>query len=443
MENLFKGALLLVMVALPPLLYAQDSYDEKEWSTYVMDLSGKRSVPENLNNIKRSGFYYIHNIQQIREKWLRVSASSDITGEDFDISIVPYKNFQNINGQYFPSSCAPLNGKKVCSNIIRLPSSASHISIVFSWPKKSLVTPENIRYHIAEDSIVTLENKNRYEEWTDLLKQKYYRSKEVDWATVHAAGLSSLAAPSGIDPLPRALWELINQLPEHRETQLFSVGTRTISKEEEPRIYPTCIQINDLTWRLDLPATYTAIGNKWYGSNQKEYIARAHECLLQPGAAKWIVNLTEQTAGNIHTVIAALAPLLGNTSNLYRKNAAGELKTLNLNNVGIGSNGQAYTSRPIVIPPYNGQADFIVDKHCGEHLCGDIVMTIKGNGRLLGQASATPSVSNELFVINKEIQLQLTTHWLTDSEGKIFTQIQPDVLLNEQGIEKALLGELK
>jgi hypothetical protein len=378
----------------------------------------------------------------VRGKWLRVSATSDINAEDFMISLLPYDvNAQSINNDYFPTTCTPVDGIKICSNLIWLTPLISNIGVAFSWPNKSLVTPENIRYQVAEATTVTTDNENRYKTWVGLLKHKYYRTKEVDWEKAYAAGLSTLASPRGIDPLPRAIWEVINRLPEHSKTNLHLIDNRTITKELEARVYPTCIQIDDLTWRLDLPATYTAVGNKWYPSNPQEYISRAHDCLSQPNAGKWIVNLTEQTAGNALIPIAALAPLLRNTPVTHRKNSAGDLTVTALNNFSISGNEKDHLKWKTAFPSYKGKIDFIVDKHCGENVCSTITLAIKGNGRLLGQASNTLSISNELIDINSEIKLQLTTHWQTDKDGNIYTHIQPDVVLNEQGIEKALLGE--
>jgi len=445
MASYFKNiTLLLLALSISTLIHAQDTYNSKDWSTYVMDLSGKKSAPKNLNNDKRNGFYYIYTLDQLHGKWLRVSASTDINTDDFMISLQPYDaNSEKANNDYFPSTCTPVDGVKICSNLLWLTPQTSKIAVTFSWPKKSLATPENIKYQIAEAGEVTVDNENKYKTWVNLLKQKYYRTKDVDWEKVYAAGLSNLASPSGIDPLLRAIWAAINQLPEHTKTHLLLMDSRKISKELEARIYPTCIQIDDSTWRLDLPSTHTAIGNKWYTSNSQEYISRAHECLSQPGAGKWIVNLTELTAGYTLVPIAALAPLLGNIPVAHTKNAAGEITATTLTNFGISTNDKPHFEWKTAFPPYKGKIDFIVDKHCGENICDAVVLAIRGNGRILGQASNALSISNELFDINDEVKLQLTTHWLTDKDGKIYTQIQPDVVLDEQDIEKALLGELR
>lgn len=445
MANCFRYLLLSVgLIAFSHLTHGQDTYKGNDWSNYIMDLSGKKSTPKNLNNSKRDGFYFIHDTGQIQGKWLRVSASNNVNADDFHISILPYNtNSQNLNTDYFPTTCIPVNGQKTCSNLIWLPPLTSKIGVLFSWPKKILVTPENIRYQIAETTAVTTDNENRYKTWVNLLKQKYYRTKEVDWEKAYAAGLNTLAAPNGIDPLPRALWEVVSQLPERTQTHLLLIGTRKIDEALEARVYPTCIQIDTSTWRLDLPATYTAIGNKWYPSNPQKYISRAHECLSQPNADKWIVNLTEQTAGNTLISIAALAPLLGNTPIIYRKAPTGERIETNLYNFSVSTQGKDHLQWKTAFSPYKGKIDFIVDKYCGENICGAIALATKGRGRLLGQVSSTHSISNEIIEINNEIKLQLTTHWLTDKEGKIYTHVQPDVVLDEHGIEKALLGEMQ
>lgn len=148
----------------------------------------------------------------------------------------------------------------------------------------------------------------------------------------------------------------------------------------------------------------------------------------------WVVDLRENTGGNMYPMIAGLGPLIGNGE-------AGYFATPANKNPWFYRDGKCGTGKTTVVTvsnPYtlNNTRPKIAVLIGGSTASSGEMTTIsfigKPNARLFGQPSTGLTTANGMYKLPDQSTLLLASSYCTDRNGKTYMgKIQPDVLVGE------------
>lgn len=384
--------------------------------------------------------YQIPVNTQLKNQWLRVSIEAESENQATNIWMWLENNAQHNLFRWIFPQCHSTANKYICSNTLWI-SSGDHLKIRLNWPDTSQ-PPSNIHAEIAKPQPVSPSRAANYQAYFQEIKNHYYRSKEVNWEQAYSAGFSALSSPADTDPVPHSISQLMAQLPDTSHMQILAkpFGSNT-TNNQQPQ-YPECQQLNDNTYRLDLPGTAQGPGVEWTLTTEQEFIARAHACFARQPNARWIINLTENRGGNANLLFAALAPAFGNGVQLYYRNNQKQDYPLSIDARRIAIDGQtqiSWNSTPVYI---SGKREFAINRNCASS-CEAIALAAKTAALLVGGKTAGFTTANEVIPLNDKWQLQLTSAWMLDKQKNYWVAITPDTELDEQELANYLKSGLK
>lgn len=369
-------------------------------------------------------------LKTVEGQWLRASASTKASSPDFFVWFHVFDKADRPLTSILPTRCVIQGERKVCTNVAWIKPGGARVRVSFySGFLPVLVEPGIVE--IAKHTVRTSANETRFVDISQKISQLYYRGKEVDWKSVTAASATLLTAPSDIDPLPYAVSHLKDQLPGNYHSKIYRNVLLPIKSTDTPPEMPKCAKINGTTWRFDLP------GSPAKAAAYPEFIVKAHQCFAKVKPRRWLINLTENMGGDSRLLFAALAPIFGKGPQMGFRNSEGKTFVVSLDAHAVLHDQEVMMRWKKAVPTYKGKVEFVMGASCASS-CEAIAMATKGRFQLLGESSAGYTTANEAVPVSEEYSLALTSGYMVDLQGHTFTEIKPDVVLDEPKIKSLL-----
>lgn len=361
------------------------------------------------------------DLKPLEGQWVRIGATASAGAPDFWAWVHVFDADNKAMGRVMPTTCELSGKRKRCHTIAWVRPGAARLRLGFYSNFVPVeITPDSAEWAPAQ--AVTPQNLARYTALRQSIRDRYFRSGGFDW-TMSALEQGALNAPDGVDPVPHALRDLINRLPDNKHTNLL-VDNQS-APLTMPLVLPTCAQRADGSWLLHMPSTPAKM------DDNARYVEAGHDCIARAPGGKWLIDLSDHGGGNTMLTFAALAPVLGigNMMMYLLPNKNQEMLSLTRQSVIVGGNVNVQWEKKTV--PFAGSATFLIGPGCMS-ACESIAIAVKGRYKTIGQPTGGYTSVNDTIRINPSMQIALTIGMQADANGKTYDTVAPDEMLDEQ-----------
>nr|WP_295778381.1 S41 family peptidase [Rhodoferax sp.] len=369
-------------------------------------------------------------------KWIRVTSSADAKSPDFKILISILDEQSRVISKNLPTLCEIKGLRKTCITTAWIqPAGASAKVTLYSNFLPVIAVPE--KFEVALESQLRQENVSRFEDITSEMARLYFRTVEVDWPLIKSKVEGALVAPEEIDPIPYAIAQLVGRLPDSKHSAVYPT---TNEQDSKPPVLPACKELRSRgssIWRLDLPGTS--------GSQQSNslYVRAATKCFGRPKVKQWIINLTENFGGDAMVMFAALSPLFKYGALMQFQNPNGGRFVVVKSSSGISLNGKLMQRVNPAKRSLRSKVLVVVNKVCASS-CEAVAIALKGNHQIVGTSTAGFATANESLILNKRFALAITSGYMADAKGKVFSIVEPDLIITDEDITGIIkYGEIR
>lgn len=261
------------------------------------------------------------------------------------------------------------------------------------------------------------------------LRRRYHHTQAADWAAIEGWVRPMMAAPTNMDPLPVAAQAVLKLLPHNKHSFLIRTRESTPTAVAHMTDVPACERVDENTRRLTVPGAAQLTPKE-----RDVYVASAHACIhAAPPTTRWIVDLRSNDGGDMHIMVASLAPFLQHGRLMTFLKPQGVQETVSLTRRGIEVDGEltyAWTGDPAS----HAQAPIVVwiGPQCRSSCeATAIVLSQRPKTLLVGEATGGFATVNEDITINKNYSLFFTAGWLGGIDGRIVHDlVEPKVVIS-------------
>jgi hypothetical protein len=272
----------------------------------------------------------------------------------------------------------------------------------------------------------------------DIVKKHSIYAPAVNWDSVDAAlKLVAAGATTDADAAEVGTY-ILDQVRKKGDHHSFIMSASRSKQNEAENLdgrQPSARLLNEHTGYVYVPGFMSV--NK---DVQEAFAAKIQSQIRALDSANtitgWVVDLRENTGGNMYPMIAGLGPLIGNGEAGYFATSADKTPWFYRD----GKCGTGKTAVVTVRDPYtlkNGNPKIAVLIGGNTASSGEMITISfigKPNARLFGQPSTGLTTANGMYKLPDNSTLLLASSYCTDRNGKTYKEkIQPDVLIAESG----------
>jgi|GEM_PF-4824129 len=424
---------LFVSLLLPFLILVSDSSHGQEAKTgwKALDLKDWKGKSSNGNGYDLGTGWATHSLPLglVEGKWVRVIGSADANSPDFMILISVFNEQSRAINRSLPTLCETVGNRKMCSGAswIRPGGATAKVTLYSNYLPVTVVLE---KAEVAVESQVRQVNVSRFEAITSDMARLYFRTSEVDWPLIKSKVEMALQSPEDIDPIPYAVLQLLSHLPDSKHSAVYRTEGRVTG---EP-LLPLCKKLQSggvSTWRLDLPGTPSR------EQDNALYIQAANTCLARPGVRRWVINLTENSGGDAIVMFAALSQLFKAGPLMEFQNTSGGRFVVAKSSEGISINGKLNQRVKTTHRPFQGKVLVAVSKACASS-CEAVAIAMKGQHQVVGTSTAGLATANESLPLNSRFSLAITSGYMADAKGKIYSIVVPDLAVSDEVIARII-----
>ncbi len=361
-----------------------------------------------------------------RGRWLRFSAQVAHAQADVRLHLNVYRN-QALVAQQAPALCEATTGPTRCTAYVWVPPDATHVSAPI-WASASATRVSDARLHSAVQTQSTKSSDERLDAFLIELRRRYHHTQDANWAAIEAWVRPMMVAPMDMDPLPIAAQVVLRLLPHNKHSFLIRTRERTPPAIAQTTEVPTCEPVDENTRRLTVPGAAQLTPRE-----RDVYVASAHACIhAAPPTTRWIVDLRSNDGGDMHIMVASLAPFLQHGRLMTFLKPQGVQETVSLTRGGVDVEGEltyAWTGDPAS----HAQTTIVVwlGPQCRSSCeATAIVLSRRPKTLLVGEATGGFATVNEDISINKDYTLFFTVGWMGDIDGRIVHDlVEPNVAI--------------
>lgn len=344
-------------------------------------------------------------------KWIRFSGEVEEARSDIVFLLHAYAGEKLLD--YSRGICDAANGHARCEALLHVPDHAEKIGAVL-WARSG--KPARLRklaLEAAEGKMSPIGDSPRLNGLIDLFQKHYYRSSEVDWPALDGEFRAWPQPPEDSDPLPVIASTLLKRLPGHEHSSVIARNSVDGSAEEA---LPSCRRLAPGLWRLTLPEL-----GAMKGPVRLAYARTAQRCLLHhPAATRWVLDLRQNSGGNMYPMLAGIAPLFKRGALLSFVDGKGHpVEWIDLRDGGIASNGRiAFAIRTGAGQRSSTRALVLTGRGCLSS-CEAVLIALakRPHTLLVGEPSGGLTSSNGWHELNADYGLVLTESLMADRSG--------------------------
>jgi carboxyl-terminal processing protease len=366
------------------------------------------------------------DVRAHRAQWLKISGDVSRAEADIGFIITTFDGSRRM-ARSAPSLCDASSGRTRCAAYAWIPPEATKARAAI-WSNAAPATLSDVRLEVAQQQIEMPAARARLTAILAEIREKYYLSKDTDWAAIENRTGQLMVAPVGVDPIPEAIVVAREMLPGHEHAGVFRSASRTPSAPAGESELPSCRQVDEATWVLNLPGTFSLTPRQL-----DEYIAASHTCIASSGQqSRWIIDLRANTGGNLYVMLAAMAPFLAYEQLLAFIGPSGNELPVTLTQKGVEVDGQvayawvgpagALSTTPVIA---------WIGGSCGSS-CEALTIALSDRQAtvLVGQPTAGLATANESITLNGDYDLHITAGWMAHRNGeRAEGRIRPGVAL--------------
>lgn len=295
-----------------------------------------------------------------------------------------------------------------------------------------------------------------------------YYADEVDWKSLREEMHALAPAPSEVQELKPALELMLNTLRDHHgQVRLMSDysilasftdhtnSRNTDTRDRDMEIWSVVNDVNARFYYELLPDQIGYLRVVGVGPNvdlqqEAQRIRNTVKQLADQGVKKWILDLRYNGGGNMHVMLAGLAPLLDTEEVVHIKDASGQTQgTASIRNGEVWYYEAKAFDMPFDEPIDDPQIAVLLSRYTvssGELTA--VAFSGQENVQVLGEATGGYTTNNGWDIFGNEIALVISTGVYADRNGQRYDQcVTPDVevvfeveeeLMKDNGVLEAL-----
>lgn len=269
-----------------------------------------------------------------------------------------------------------------------------------------------------------------------ILEANYFFAEKVNFKELGVDAYKLVEDTPATTAAYKAVRYLLDHLYEKHSGFLIPDASQQLQEDTGMLIYPTA-RLIDHTWGyLKLPAYFGPENQLTSWSERMIHEIRSMDSV---GVQGWVIDLRENTGGNMFPMIAALSPLLPEGAVLSNRERNGDISTIEINNGCCIEKRKKITNtffKPsqtyILKNPGLPIAVLIGGKTGSSGEITSIALRSCANVRFFGDPTAGVPTGNRVFMLPDKAMLYIVCSIFSDNNGKMYYgKISPDQTLPE------------
>ncbi|NAS31883.1 peptidase S41 [Flavobacteriaceae bacterium R38] len=304
----------------------------------------------------------------------------------------------------------------------------------------TITTGENVSEPISNLSREQLNYLNRI---IDVMEVNSINRNTIDWLTFRSRVIEAAEGATSRDELDTAITLALTLLGDNHSSYIKSDGTSLIGERDlDCSTQPArTISLDNIGY-----IKVTAFsGNRLQADQYATNLQNAIKNQDTPDLIGWIVDLRNNSGGNMWPMIAGTGPILGEgTAGAFVFPGRNDQNWGYFDGAGVnGGNELAKVSGPYTLINPNSKVAVLTNRRTASS--GEAVTVAfrgKFNTRSFGEATCGVSTSNRLFDLGENTFLNLTTLYFADRNGNVYDNgIVPDEIIEDQNELQTRLEE--
>jgi hypothetical protein len=295
----------------------------------------------------------------------------------------------------------------------------------------------------------------QFQHTLDIMRQRFFRSNDVDWNALMSETSPWLASPSRHGWISAIAW-IAHEIPSGGHTSVRRVQTDA-SAAGSTAEHNVVKQLSPDVGYVKLTGTPpTPAGRDSYAN---ETLAEV-EHLVKAGISHWIVDLRGDHGGSIYAMTNAIAPLLGPRALGQFQANDGSSTFYGLNKQGSYETAKNAPDKQYVVIHLPADFSFtartlhvyaLADRTCAS-ACEALLVGLNdmASAKTFGEPTAGFSSGNATYPLGDAFSLVLTQSYLADVQGKrVFPRVTPEVDLGKVShdwlayVEQVVAGDMR